>query len=249
MVKPDEEADFIARLRQELKEAAAAKRPVAIGAARHSMGGQSIPRDGTAVTLEPGRCEPDTPAKTYRADGGVRWKQVIATLDRIGFSPSVMQSNHDFGVASTYCVNAHGWPVPFGPFGSTVRSVRMMLAGGTIVTCSREQNTELFGLAMGGYGLFGVILDLEVAMTENQLLRPSFERMPSGEFADRFIRAISATDGVCMAYGRLSVALRDFFREAMMVTFRPLPTPATGLRHGRVHDLGVSGDLPSPDRL
>ena len=54
--------DFIARLRRELKEAAADKRPVAIGAARHSMGGQSIPRDGTAITVDPGACEPDTAA-------------------------------------------------------------------------------------------------------------------------------------------------------------------------------------------
>src|SRR5690606_41504227 len=38
--------DLIARLRAELKEAAAAKRPVTAAVARHSMGGQSLPRDG-----------------------------------------------------------------------------------------------------------------------------------------------------------------------------------------------------------
>ena len=83
-----------------------------------------------------------------------------------------MQSNHDFGVAATFSVNAHGWPVPYGPFGSTVRSLRLMLADGTVVTCSRTENQELFQLAMGGYGLFGIILELEVDMVENLLLRP-----------------------------------------------------------------------------
>ncbi|HWE17632.1 MAG TPA: FAD-binding protein, partial [Hyphomicrobiaceae bacterium] len=121
VVQPNEQADFIARLRQELKEATAGRRPVCVGAARHSMGGQSLPRDGLAVTVNSVRCEADRSAKTYLVDAWTRWRQVISALDRIGFSPAVMQSNHDFGVAATFSVNAHGWPVPYGPFGSTVR--------------------------------------------------------------------------------------------------------------------------------
>jgi hypothetical protein len=211
---------FIARLRQELKDAAAAKRPVMASAARHSMGGQSLPRDGTAITLNDGRIELDTNAKTYRAAAGSRWREVIAALDPAGFSPAVMQSNNDFGVASTFSVNAHGWPVPFGPFGSTVRSLDMMLADGSIVTCTREQNSELFRLAMGGYGLFGVILKLEVDMVPNILLRPHYDLMPSGEFAAKFTSAAADTR-IVMAYGRLSVAKDSFFDEALMVTFSP----------------------------
>ena len=91
-----------------------------------------------------------TRAKTYLTDAGTRWHQVIATIDPLGFSPAVMQSNADFGVASTFCVNAHGWPVPYGPFGSTVRAIKMMLADGTLLACSRTENSELFGLVMGG---------------------------------------------------------------------------------------------------
>ena len=51
-------------------------------------------------------------------DAGARWQQVIARARPRGFSPAVMQSNNDFGVAATFSVNAHGWPVPYGPFGS-----------------------------------------------------------------------------------------------------------------------------------
>src|ERR1700735_926291 len=43
--------DLIERIRAELKEAAASKRPVAASVARHSMGGQSLPRDGPSLTL------------------------------------------------------------------------------------------------------------------------------------------------------------------------------------------------------
>jgi FAD/FMN-containing dehydrogenase len=225
---------LIAGLRQELKAAASEKRPVCVGAARHSMGGQSLPRDGVALTLDSGRCEPDRAAKTYLVDAGTRWHQVIAALDRIGFSPAVMQSNNDFGVAATFSVNAHGWPVPYGPFGSTVRSLRMLLADGTVVNCSRTENVELFGLAMGGYGLFGVILELEVEMVENLLLRPTHAVMASTEFAGKFIEAVDESLPVRMAYGRLSVARRGFLDEALLVTYRrtrssgPLPPAGTG---------------------
>jgi FAD/FMN-containing dehydrogenase len=231
IVQTNGQADFVARLRQELKSATAERRPVAVGAARHSMGGQSLPRDGVALTFNSARCEPDTAAKTFLVDAGVRWQQVIAALDPVRFSPAVMQSNNDFGVASTFSVNAHGWPVPYGPFGSTVRSLRLMLADGTIVKCSRTQNKELFSLAMGGYGLVGIILELEVDMVENLALKPSHTVMPAKDFAGHFIAAVK-DPLVMMAYGRLNVTRKDFFEEALLVTYRPVPAggelPAAG---------------------
>ena len=224
----ESEADVIARLRKELKDAASARRPVAISAARHSMGGQSLPRNGQAITLNLNICEPDRAKKTFRVHGGTRWYQVIEHLAKIGFSPAVMQSNSDFGVASTFSVNAHGWPVPYGPFGATVRSLRLMLADGEIVTCSREQNAELFALAMGGYGLVGIILDLEVDMVENLLMRPTYESMPAEAFAAKFYAA-TRDPAIKMMYGRLNVARKTFFSEALLVSYRAEPQPASGL--------------------
>jgi FAD/FMN-containing dehydrogenase len=213
--------DLIARIRAELKDARAANRPVAASVARHSMGGQSLPRDGTAITLDGGEIELDTAGKTYRTAAGNRWSDVIATLDPKGFSPAVMQSNADFGVGSTFCVNAHGWPVPYGPFGSTVKAIRMVLADGTLLRCSREENAEVFRLAMGGYGLFGIIVDLEVEMVPNLLLAPTFERVAPERFAERFTQAIDGGDKVKMAYGRMSVSRKKFLDDALLVTFRP----------------------------
>jgi FAD/FMN-containing dehydrogenase len=138
------EQDIMDRIRNELKQAADAGRPVATGIARHSMGGQSLAQDGTAFTFQTSRCVVEREMMMYRAQAGTHWRDVIATLDPQGFSPAVMQSNNDFGVASTFSVNAHGWPVPYGPFGTTVRSLRMMLADGSVVTCSRDTNAELF---------------------------------------------------------------------------------------------------------
>ena len=207
-------------MRQEMKDAAAAGRPVNIGAARHSMGGHAIPRDGHALTLQNAALETDTANGLFKVHAGARWSDVIAALDPIGFSPKVMQSNNDFGVAPTFTVNAHGWPVPFGPMGSTVKEIELVLPDGSLVTASRIANAELFNQSMGGYGLTGAIVSLTVEMERNTRLAPSFEEMPAEAFGTAFAAALKDPD-VTMAYGRLNVDRDAFFRHALMITYRP----------------------------
>jgi FAD/FMN-containing dehydrogenase len=217
-------------LRAELAEARAAGRALSIGAARHSMGGQAIPRDGHAITFDAPLVEVDTAAKTYRVQAGTRWHQVIAALDPLGLSPRVMQSNADFGVASTFSVGAHGWPMPFGPMGSTVRAVEMILPDGSLITASRSENAALFRAAMGGYGLIGLITALEVEAEANMLLEPETRLMPAEDFGPAFVAV--ATDGrYPMAYGRLNVDREGFFDQAMLVSYTPIAgdiPPVTG---------------------
>ena len=76
----------------------------------------------------------------------------------------------------------------------------MMLADGEVVTASRSENIDLFNLTMGGYGLTGAIIDLEVEMAPNRNLIPTFEELPSRDFGPAFVAAIEAGD-VNMAYG------------------------------------------------
>ena len=211
---------LIQALRAEMDDARANGRPVNIGAARHSMGGQAIPREGHALTFDNAGLEPDTAKGTYRVHAGARWSQIIQTLDPLGFSPKVMQSNNDFGVAATFCVNAHGWPVPIGPMGATVRSIDMVVPEGDLVTCSRTENADLFALAMGGYGLSGAIVSMEVDMVPNLRLEPTFEKMPARDFATAFGAALKDPE-VNMAYGRLNVDRESFFEDALMITYRP----------------------------
>jgi len=224
------------RLRTELRVAAADGRAVVVGGARHSMGGQSLPRHGLALSFAGTPIEPDTRAGIYRVSSGARWRDVIAALDRHGHSPKVMQANNDFSVGGTFSVNAHGWPAPMGPMGSTVRALRLMLADGQVVEASREREPALFAAAMGGYGLMGVILDLDVEMVRNVILEPRFEVMPAAEFPRRFTGALYGGDPARMAYGRLSVAADGFLQQAALVTFRG----ATPARAGQAGDGGGS---------
>jgi FAD/FMN-containing dehydrogenase len=103
------------------------------------MGGQTLPRNGIAASFAAAAIEPDREKRIYRVSAGARWRDVIRVLDPIGFSPVVTQSNHDFSIGGTLSVNAHGWPVPFGPFGATLRSFRIMLADGAVGLSERRR--------------------------------------------------------------------------------------------------------------
>jgi FAD/FMN-containing dehydrogenase len=110
--------------------------------------------------------------------------------------------------------------VRHGPFGVTVRAFRIMLADGSVLTCSREENAELFRLALGGYGLFGIILDVDLAMADNVLLERRQELFDASRFGERF-SAVAGDPSVRMAYGRLSIAQENFLQEALLVAYRP----------------------------
>ncbi|MEA2837477.1 MAG: hypothetical protein QOD89_2027 [Bradyrhizobium sp.] len=217
-----EDGRLLRELRATLGEAASEGRPVAFGGARHSMGGQSLPRHGIAASLAASVIEPDIGRRIYRVSAGARWRDVIRKLDPIGFSPVVTQSNHDFSIGGTLSVNAHGWPAPFGPVGSTVQRFRIMLADGSVVSCSDSENAELFRLAIGGYGLFGIVIDADLAMVENSLLTPTSELMTSDAFARRFVARVT-DPSVRMLYGRLSMAREGFLREALLVAYAQAP--------------------------
>jgi FAD/FMN-containing dehydrogenase len=220
-ITEDPRTGAVERIRAAIAEARAARRPFIASAARHSMGGQSLAKDGTVATLDQRWLEADPARKVYRVAAGTRWSTVIAKLDAVGFSPAVMQSNNDFGVASTFSVNAHGWPVSFSGGGTTVRSLTMVLADGTVVTCSRTENADLFRHAMGGYGLFGVITELEFDMKPNALLTPHFEEVSGPELGARFAQQLASDATIQMAYGRMDVALDRFLERGLLITYRP----------------------------
>lgn len=69
----------------------------------------------------------------------------------------------------------------------------MLLPDGTVVRCSREERPDLFAHVLGGYGLFGVILDADLRTVPNERYRTSrttcavasYESVPSSAKRDR----------------------------------------------------------------
>jgi FAD/FMN-containing dehydrogenase len=198
--------------------------PMVVSGARHSMGGHSLLSGGWVMDALPmNSVAVNAAAGTVRVGGGATWKDVIAVLNAAGFAPKVMQSNHDFTVGGSLSVNCHGWHTNSQPIASTVQRLRVLTADRKITTCSREVNPRLLSLALGGYGMFGIILEADLAVVPNVMLKPAFAVVPTKEYATAFAQRVYTTGSrVEMAYGRLSVDPHSFLEQAIIGTYIPI---------------------------
>jgi FAD/FMN-containing dehydrogenase len=191
---------------------------ISIRGAGHSMGGHTLCEDGIALDMRPFQSmQLDAQRNLLVVGAGARWSDVIAMLDRWGKSVAVMQSNNDFTVGGSISVNCHGWQLGSPPIASTVESFRLLTADAQLLRCSRTENSALFSLALGGYGLFGVILDVELRIVDNEFYRSSTHMVKTEDYARSYDELTRARSDLGMAYGRISVAPDSFFEEALIV--------------------------------
>ena len=217
---PVDEEDPEAQLAQLLARAKAQRRHVSIAGARHSMGGHTIYPGGIAINMLPlNQMELDEDRDLLTVQAGALWADVIPYLDERGRSVQIMQSNNSFSVGGSISVNCHGWQYGRPPICSTVESFRLMQADGTIVRCSREENAELFSLALGGYGLFGIILDVELRVTANERYRLEQHLVPIDEALTTFDTQIKNRPGVEMVYARMNIVPDTFLDEVIINAF------------------------------
>jgi FAD/FMN-containing dehydrogenase len=191
-------------------------RKVTIAGASHSMGGHTLIDGGVVVDLRAMRQMALADDGVLAVGAGARWSEVIPFLDERGRAVNVMQSNNDFSVGGSLSVNCHGWQHDAPPIASTVKALRVMTAEGEIVRCSRTERAELFSQVLGGYGLFGVILEAELITVTNEFYRAESRRVRPDEYA-RVWRDVAGNPEVGMAYGRMSVAPASFLQEAVVV--------------------------------
>lgn len=195
--------------------------PVSIAGTRHSMGGHTIAADGIVIDMLPLRSmklNPDGTVLTVQA--GALWDEVIAFLNEHGRSVAIMQSDSSFSVGGSLSANVHGWQAKRAPISSSVKSFRLLMADGRILQCSREENAELFSLALGGYGLFGIILDAQLWTALNAWYEVERYSIPVEQFSNVLHRLVDGDESVEMAYGRLRVTQKSFLEDAILTVYR-----------------------------
>jgi hypothetical protein len=137
----------------------------------HSMGGHSL----TDVVLDMkfvDNVEYNVATGTVQCGAGATWSKVIQHLNNYGKSPRTLQSYCTFSVGGSVSVNAHGITSDH-PVGESVVSLtilRLSPSGKREVLVTPKDDSELHSLAVGGYGLFGVIYDVTLRVTDNRRL-------------------------------------------------------------------------------
>lgn len=227
-------ADNPEQMRQQIRalldHAQRHKLKISLAGARHSMGGHTISAQGIVLNMLPYKqmhYDPDQQILTVGS--GALWSDVLQYLDHYGKSIAVMQSFSNFSIGGSLSVNAHGWQTGAAPVSSSVESFSLMNAKGVILNCSRTENAELFKLVIGGYGLFGVVLDLKLKLVDNVALRFKSVNVAPNAFAHDYKQLVSDYPNVQLAYGRLRVSKQNFLEQASLNYFEKVADTPSAL--------------------
>lgn len=154
--------------------------PIAIGGARHSMGGQ-IGSDG-ALHIDMRQfnriLDFSAESNTITVQAGTRWRQIQERIDAANRSVKIMQSYSNFTIGGSLSVNGHGRYVGAGPLMRSVRSIKVVLADGSLVEASPTEHPAIFSGVIGGYGGLGVITEATLELTDNVRVKRHTEVMP-----------------------------------------------------------------------
>ncbi len=213
------------RTEEELKQAIQrAKRlglKVSISGKKHSQGGHAF--YDSALHLDMTEFNKvialNDSEKTIRVQSGATWEQVQEYANPYGLAVAVMQSSNIFTVGGSLSANAHGRDPRYGPIIETVRSFRLLNADGQVINVSRTENTELFSLVIGGFGLFGVIVDAELELTENIVYKKQTVSLDFQEYPTYFENKVKDRPEVAIHFGRLSIDSESLLREGYAVTY------------------------------
>jgi hypothetical protein len=222
LIIPTDSAAAIRQLIGIVKYADSTGKKISLAGSRHSMGGHTIYPGGIQIDMLPfHKLHLDEGNKVLYAQAGAKWSEIIPFLNRRNLSVAVMQSNNSFSVGGSVSVNCHGWQNNSGPIASTVQGFSLLKADGEIVHCSRTENAELFGLVLGGYGLFGIILEVELKVVPNRLYLMKRYMVPYRDYIKTYSLHAEGRKEVEMAYGRLDICTDNFLKDAILNVFIP----------------------------
>lgn len=203
---------------------------VSIAGATHSMGGHTIYPDGISINMLPYKqMHFDAQTNLLMIGSGALWEDALHYLDGYGKSIAVMQSFSNFSIGGSMSVNGHGWQTGVPPLSSSVESFTLMNAQGKILTCSRQENPELFQLVLGGYGLFGIILDVQLRVVDNVSLKFHSQIVEPKQYAQIYTDTVQKNPKIAFAYGRLRISDKHFLEQATFNYFEKVQQAPSNL--------------------
>jgi FAD/FMN-containing dehydrogenase len=164
-------------LRAILQTAKSKGSPLSICGRRHSMGGQQFAGDGMLVDMTSMNrvLHFDKERGIIEVEGGIEWPALMDYLRKAQEGEARQwgivqkQTGADkLSVGGALASNIHGRGLKFKPLIDQIESFTLLNQAGEIIKCSRQENPELFGLVIGGYGLFGIVTTVRLRLWERK---------------------------------------------------------------------------------
>jgi len=192
---------------------------ISIAGMQHSQGGQTLYPGGILLDMKQYNkiLKLDEKNKLITVQSGVTWADIQSYINPYGLALKVSQSQNIFTVGGSISVNVHGRDIRTHTLIEAVESFRLLNAQGQVIEVSRDENSELFNLVNGGYGLFGVILDVTLQLTDDELYQVKTASISYDEYSSYFTKNVLQKDEVKMHLARISVASDNYLND-MYVT-------------------------------
>src|SRR5437879_1963615 len=205
--------------------------PISVSGCRHSMGGQQFATDSICIDMRSldRVISFDQEHGLVEAEAGIQWPKLIRTyLDAQANSAkqwgiAQKQTGADtFTLGWSLSSNVHGRGLTMKPLISNVESFNLINADGKSIRCSRDENHQLFRLAIGGYGLFGLISSVTLRLVPRQKLRRVVEIIRADDLPKRFEERIAAK----FLYGDFQFSVDekspDFLQRGVFSCYQPI---------------------------
>ena len=195
---------------------------LSIAGMQHSQGGHTVYPNGIMIDMKPYNKILDFNAqdKTITVQSGATWNDIQQTINPHGLSLKVSQSQNIFTLGGSLSVHAHGLDIRNGGMVDTVQSLRLMNPQGEILRLSPEENSELFYAVIGGYGLFGVILDVTLELTTDELYEIETAEVDFLSYPDYFKEEVLGNEAMKMHLARISIAPESFMEEMYVINYK-----------------------------
>jgi FAD/FMN-containing dehydrogenase len=229
IVRPQSIADVQAAIAAARREG----RPVSIAGGRHAMGGQQFGTDSLLLDMSSmNRVLSFDPEKGFiEAEAGIQWPELMEYLARVQrgrrHAWGILQKQtgaNDFSLGGSLSANIHGRVLAHPPLIADVESFVLVDGEGHPRICNRFENAELFRLASGGYGLFGVITSVKLRLTPRVKMRRLVERAETATLMERFDHRIA--EGC--RYGDFQFSIDEqsegFMRDGILACYQPVPS-------------------------
>lgn len=219
--------DSVQFMRSVINMSTAQHGTISLRGTQHGQGGHTLNDDGVVLDLSALNHMSMVAPDVIRVQAGARWKQVLEYLNPLGWSLAVVQSDCDFSVGGTIAVNAHGWQFNKPPIIATVEGLHLLTADGTLRYCSRHQHTELFKAVIGGYGLLGIIIDVDLKVVRNGAYRLKQWVIESTDFLPLH-QQIKQNQQAELFFGRFSLHRDHFLSNVIVRLYEDQDQPLTG---------------------
>src|SRR3984957_3664407 len=233
----------VAELRSLVRHCARHGRMIFVSAGRHATGGQQFAADSVLLDMRAINRVIGLDDKTgvLHVDAGIEWPELIqgySALQKENVSWGIRQKQGGadrMSIGGALSANAHGHGLGSPPMIGDVEWIEIVTADGSLKKCSRRENAELFSLAVGGYGLFGIITAVGLRLVPRRKGRRHVEGRTTGGV----IALIEGRTAAGAPYGYFQYSIdetsADFLRTGILTTYEnvspemPLGTESTDI--------------------